>query len=161
MLQISGVYETAGHSGVSQSSQILFRDKHGIHYNAFEMPYFSKILNQGQRKNAIGSSCFQSIKTSWSSRQACRLSAQNPSQCPRSLTVFQHPDHTAQPNLQTLYPPRGSLRQQYPAPSSWEEHGRQHPGFPLETLTSLPFLSAVYFTHIFLDEFIYGSAPHR
>nr|KAF6343101.1 hypothetical protein mPipKuh1_010808 [Pipistrellus kuhlii] len=125
--------------GVSQSSQILFRDKHGIHYNAFEMPYFSKILNQGQRENAIGSACFQSIKTSWSSRQACRLSAQNPSQSPRSFTVFQDPDHTTQPNLQTLYPPNGSLRQQHLAPSSWEEHGRQHPGFPLKLSPPSPF----------------------
>lgn len=115
-------------------------------------PVSPKILNPGQRENAVGSTCFQSIKTSWSSRQVCRLkhmSAQNASQCRRSLTMFQDPDHTAQPNLQTLYPPNGSLRQKCPAPSSWEEHGEQHPGFPMKLwpLSPLwvPYISLIYF----------------
>lgn len=63
-----------------------------------------------------------------------------------------------QPNLTNLPPPRtpshGSLLENRPASPSWDDHGSEHPGLPLETLSSLPFLGPI------VGEPIWSSASH-
>lgn len=107
----------------------------GTNMESIIMPYFSKILNSEQRENAIGSACFQSIRTSWSSRRACRLkhtvsseslSVAGPLPCFRTQII--PPGQTYRPCTHRM---EASDRSTQPLPPGKNMvDGRQHPGFP-------------------------------
>lgn len=110
--------------GVCPSSQILFRDWPGMHYDAFgriEMPSFpARYLTRNKGSRVLGSECFQSIGEPHAGllqpqAGSCKLKGTYPVVEALTASVLQHPC--------------AGLRQRHPASFFWDPLSSWYPRF--------------------------------